>query len=129
MQLLWKGIADYVNFYKIGIMFGCASFPGTDPMQHAQALTYLYRYHLAPENIRPKALPERYFDMDVLKGQEIDSKRSLAALPPLIKGYLRLGGFVGDGAVIDHEFGTVDVCIMVVTDLLTSKYVKHYTRS
>ena len=128
MQLLWKGIADYVAFYKIGIMFGCASFPGTNPFIHATALTYLYRNHLAPMEIRPKALPERYFHMDVLKGQEIDAKRSLAALPPLIKGYLRLGGFVGDGAVIDHEFGTVDVSILVVTDLVTSKYAKHYTR-
>lgn len=128
MQLLWKGITDYVMHYKIGIMFGCASFPGTTPSDHASALTYLYRNHLAPAELCPRALADRYIDMNMLKDQEIDARRALAALPPLIKGYLRLGGFVGDGAVIDPEFGTVDVSILVVTDLVTSKYVKHYTR-
>jgi len=58
----------------------------------------------------------------------VDRKRALAALPPLIKGYLRLGGFVGDGAVIDHDFNTTDVSIVVKTDLVTERYFKHYTR-
>ena len=49
-------------------------------------------------------------------------------LPPLIKGYMRLGGFVGDGAVIDGQFNTVDVAIVVKTDLVTEKYAKHYER-
>ena len=54
--------------------------------------------------------------------------RALGQLPPLIKGYLRLGGFVGDGAVIDHQFNTTDVCVVVVTDRVTGKYYRHYTR-
>ena len=129
MQLLWKGITDYVLHYKIEIMFGCASFPGTDPAEHAVPLSYLHHRHLAPPQFRPKAIPSRYLKMDMLPLASIDERRALASLPPLIKGYLRLGGFVGEGAVIDHQFGTVDVSVVVVTDLVSDKYYKHYARS
>jgi putative hemolysin len=127
MQLLWRGIADYVRFYDIGLMFGCASFPGTDPRRWGMALAYLYHHHLAPPSLRPRALPERYVDMRLMPAEAIDKRLARAALPPLIKGYLRLGGFVGDGAVVDEQFGTVDVSIVVVTDRVTSRYVRHYT--
>lgn len=126
MQLLWKGIADYAKFYKIGVMFGCGSLPGTSPAEHRLPLSYLYHRHLAPIEFRARALDSRYVSMDMLRPDEIDDKRALVALPPLIKGYLRLGGFVGDGAVVDQQFGTVDVSIVVVTDLMADKYYKHY---
>lgn len=138
MQLLWKGIAHYAFRHGIKVMFGCASLPGTDPQTHAAALSYLHHNHLAPEAIRTRALPERYVDMNLVPPGEakheaaaaaFDARAVIAALPPLIKGYLRLGGFVGDGAVIDREFNTVDVCILVVTDDVTAKYLKHYSRS
>ncbi|WP_119301573.1 GNAT family N-acetyltransferase [Dongia deserti] len=126
MQLMWKGIADYILHYKIGVLFGCASFPGTDPAEHKVALSYLYHRHLAPAEYRPRALPERYVSMNMMSIEEINEKRAFMALPPLIKGYLRLGGFVGDGAVIDPQFGTVDVSVIVVHDLIADKYTKHY---
>ena len=129
MQLLWKGITDYVMHYKIEIMFGCASLPGTDPGQHKVPLSYLHHRHLAPPEFRMKAIAARYVDMNMLPPDAYDDKRALVALPPLIKGYLRLGGFVGDGAVVDLQFGTTDVSIVVVTNLVTDKYYKHYTRS
>lgn len=128
MQLLWQSIAQYIFHYDIGIMFGCASMPGTDPEALALPLSYLYHYHLAPPALRPVALQERYVDMRLLPEDEIDQRRALAELPPLIKGYLRLGGFVGDGAVVDHQFNTTDVSIVVKTDLVTEKYMKHYDR-
>ena len=59
---------------------------------------------------------------------EVATREALKLLPPLIKGYLRLGGFVGDGAVVDHEFGTTDVCVVVKTELVTDRYYRHYTR-
>jgi putative hemolysin len=129
MQLLWKAISDYVFHFKIEIMFGCASFPGTDPAEHATTLSYLHHRHMAPPQFRPRAVPSRYVAMNTKPMEEIDERRALAALPPLIKGYLRLGGFVGDGAVIDHQFGTVDVSVIVVTDLVSDKYYKHYARA
>jgi putative hemolysin len=129
MQLLWRGIAAYVFLHEIGLMFGCASLPGTNPDAVAPELTYLYRNHLAPETIRPVALPHRRVAMDRLGETPLDARAALIALPPLIKGYLRLGGFVGEGAVIDRAFNTVDVAIVVQTDLVTNRYFRHYERS
>jgi L-ornithine Nalpha-acyltransferase len=128
MQMMWSGIANYVWDHGVDLMFGCASLPGTDPDALAAQLSYLYHFHLAPEDLRPRALPDLHVDMNRMEKDSINQRRSLAMLPPLIKGYLRLGGFVGDGAVIDHQFNTTDVCIMVKTDLVTAKYVKHYDR-
>jgi len=128
MQLLWRGIAAYVFQYDIRLMFGCASLPGTNPADHALPLSYLYYHHLAPPALRPTALPHRFIDMRMLDQHDVDARRALADLPPLIKGYLRLGGFVGDGAVVDHQFNTTDVAIVVKSDLITEKYMRHYER-
>jgi len=128
MQLLWSGIAAYVFHHDIALMFGCASLPGTDPEALAAPLSYLYYHHLAPPALRARAVPERFVDMRRLDPKALDPNRMLAALPPLIKGYLRLGGFVGDGAVIDEQFNTTDVCIVVKTDLVAEKYSRHYER-
>lgn len=129
MQLLWGGIAAYVFHYDIALMFGCASLPGTDPEALATPLSYLHHHHLAPPALRARALAHRYVDMCRWPASAFDPPRVRAALPPLIKGYLRLGGFVGDGAVIDREFNTTDVCIVVKTDLVNAKYSRHYVRS
>jgi putative hemolysin len=137
MQLLWRGIASYVFRHDITLMFGCASLPGTDPQALAVPLSYLHHYHLAPPLLRARALPGRFVDMNLLSPAEVDAdaavaqldaRAAIAALPPLIKGYLRLGGLVGEGAVVDHQFNTTDVCIIVVTDRVTDKYFNHYQR-
>jgi putative hemolysin len=128
MQMLWRGIALYAYHYDIQVMFGCASFPGTDPSQHAQAMSYLHHHHLAPPEIRTRAVASRYVKMDMLERDSYDARKAMARVPPLIKGYLRLGGFVGDGAVIDAEFNTTDVFIIVKTELVTEKYIRHYER-
>jgi len=128
MQLLWRGIAAYVFHYQVDLMFGCASLPGIDPAKHALPLSYLYHFHRAPDGLCPRALPERYVDMRMIAKDEIDQRAALLRLPPLIKGYLRLGGFVGDGAVIDSQFDSTDVFIIVKTELVTEKYMRHYER-
>jgi putative hemolysin len=128
MQLLWRGIAAYVFHYGIDLMFGCASLAGTDPDALAPELTYLATHHLAPEPIRPRALPSLYVEMSRCDPASLNAREALMSLPPLIKGYLRLGGFVGDGAVIDRQFNTTDIAIVVQTDLVTEKYYRHYER-
>jgi len=128
MQLLWRGIAAYVFHYQIDLMFGCASLHGTDPDALAGELTYLYYNHLAPPAVRPRALPHRFVEMRRTSPHHLDTKRVQGQLPPLIKGYLRLGGFVGDGAVIDRQFNTTDVAVVVKTALVTDKYYRHYER-
>ncbi len=128
MQLLWRGIAAYVFHYGIDLMFGCASLHGTDPDALAAELTYLHANHLAPAAIRPRALEHRYVRMNRCDPGTLDPRKILMALPPLIKGYLRLGGFVGDGAVIDRPFNTTDIAVVVQTDLVSEKYYRHYER-
>lgn len=129
LQLLWQGIAAYVFKYDIKLMFGCASFHGTDPDAFKDVLTYLHHNHLAPEDMRPRAIEERYETMLRAEIDGIDQRQALRDLPPLIKGYLRLGGFVGDGAVVDHQFNTTDICIVLPTEKVTDRYYKHYERT
>jgi putative hemolysin len=128
MQLLWRGIAAYVFRHQVDLMFGCASLFGTQPDALAEELTYLYHNHLAPPALRPSALADRYVEMRRMPPEALDFRRVHTLLPPLIKGYLRLGGFIGDGAVIDWEFNTIDVAVVVKTDLVTDKYYRHYER-
>ena len=128
MQLLWAFIAQYVIKYKIEIMFGCASFPGIEVNKHKLALSYLYEKYLAPDNIRPIALKDRYIDMKDNNFFDKSFKKFISSIPPLIKGYIRLGAFVGDGAVIDYDFNTVDVCIVLPTKKVASRYMDHFDR-
>jgi putative hemolysin len=126
INLLFRGIANYVSRYNIEVMFGCASLPGTDPAANALSLSYLYYYHLAPPALRAVAVSERYVEMRQVASHDIDPATAMFEIPPLLKAYLRLGGFIGDGAVIDPQFQTTDVCIIVKTDLITDKFARHY---
>jgi putative hemolysin len=127
-KLMWRAISAYVFHHRIELMFGCASLSGTDPDALALPLSYLHHFHLAPDALCARALPDRYVAMDRLAKDAIDPTQAQAVLPPLIKGYLRLGGFVGDGAVIDRQFNTTDVAIVVKTDLVSDRYYRHYER-
>ncbi len=128
MQLLWKGIGAYIRLNKVALCFGCASFIGTDVSKYREALSYLHHYHLAPSELRSKALPQHYFDMNLIPKEKIDQKEAVRQLPPLIKGYLRLGGYIGEGAYIDQSFNSIDVCIIVKEETVTERYSQRYTR-
>lgn len=128
MLLLWNGLADYVLSRGIEIMFGVASFPGTDVARHAMALSYLHHFHLAPPALRVRALPQHFQPMDLVAPEAIDREAALAAIPPLIRAYLRLGGFVGEGAFIDRAFNTTDVCLIMDTSAMSDKHRDFYTR-
>ncbi len=128
LQLLWQGIADYITEHDIELMFGCASLHSTDIKSISKPLSYLHHYHLAPEKLRPRAIKGRYINMNIIPQEDIDARRVFAELPPLIKGYLRAGASIGDGAVIDEQFNTTDICVVVQTHLLADRYRKHYER-
>ncbi|NCC03929.1 MAG: GNAT family N-acetyltransferase [Proteobacteria bacterium] len=144
MNILWKGLAAYMFQHDIKLMFGCASLHGDDPAKHAVPLSYLYHYHLAPPELRAKALDEVYVNMNILPKEafdpesaldsltfnnvKLDPKAGKNSLPPLIKGYLRVGCTIGDGAFLDHQFNTTDVCIIFRTELITDRYLRHYER-
>jgi putative hemolysin len=126
VELLWHGIWNYVLLNRLDVMFGCASLEGTDPHRLALPLSFLHHYCRAPEAWRARALPERYVEMDRLSKEAVDPKAALRALPPLIKGYLRLGCYIGDGAVIDRQFGTTDVLIILPVSALSERYVEFF---
>jgi L-ornithine Nalpha-acyltransferase len=128
LQLLWQGITDYMLDHEIGLMFGCASLHGTDIAALSKELAYLHHYHLAPAATRPRALNGQYVDMNLHAKEDIDAKAIFAALPPLIKGYLRLGAYIGEGAVVDSQFNTIDVCIVLPIQQVTARYRKFYAR-
>lgn len=126
VELLWHGLWTYTREHKVGVMMGCASFEGTDPEAHAMALSFLHHERLAPPEWRVRAHPDLYVSMNLLPREDIDMRAALKALPPLIKGYLRLGAFVGDGAVIDHQFGTTDVFVILPVAAIDPRYFEHF---
>lgn len=128
MMLLWKGLADYVLSRDIEILFGVASFHGAEASHHAMALSYLHHFHLAPAHMRARALPGRFHPMDQIPADAIEIRAALAAIPPLIRAYLRLGGFVGEGAFIDEEFNTTDVFLIMDTSVMSGRHLDYYAR-
>ena len=126
IEVLWQGIWAYVNRYGIDVMSGCASFHGIDPMVHAEALTFLAQTCRATPDWDVRAVASRYHPMDLLRDRPVNAKAALAAMPPLIKGYLRLGAKIGDGCVIDRDFGTVDVFIIMPVEQISQRYVSYY---
>jgi putative hemolysin len=122
VQLLWKGVMVYVARFSIDLMFGCASLHGTDADALALPLSYLHHFHGMKAETAVRALPNLYVNMNRMPKEAIDPKEALRSLPPLIKGYVRIGAQIGDGAVIDRQFGTTDVLIVMDVDQLNTRY-------
>ncbi|MBV8849402.1 MAG: GNAT family N-acetyltransferase [Methylobacteriaceae bacterium] len=126
LELLWRGIWAYAKHYKVDALFGCASLEGTNPLTHAASLSFLAHFANASSEWRVRALATRHVPMQIINRESVDKRRALAALPPLIKGYLRCGAKVGDGAVIDSQFGTTDVFIIMPVAELDIRYIEHF---
>jgi putative hemolysin len=126
MQLLWKGLMAFVARFEIDLMFGCASFGGTDPDAIALPLSYMHHFHAMPAGTEVTARPELYVPMNRMAKDAIDPKEGLRALPPLLKGYLRAGCRIGDGAVIDRQFGTIDVFIYFPLSAIDARYKSRF---
>ena len=126
LELLWQGVWSYVREHGADVMIGCASFAGTDPSAHALALSFLHHTALAPEEWRVRAHEHLQVDMNMMPREAVNTRAALKALPPLIKGYLRIGAYVGEGAVIDHQFGTTDVFIIMPIEAIRTRYFAHF---
>jgi len=122
VELLWHGISNYVTQHRLDVLIGCASLEGTNPDKLATQLSFLHHFARAPEQWRAQALSTRYVEMNRIPKDLLDAKAALRELPPLIKGYLRLGAYIGDGAVVDHQFGTTDVLIVLPMQNVTARY-------
>ncbi|SMO41894.1 GNAT family N-acetyltransferase [Ruegeria faecimaris] len=126
MYHLWNGLAAYVAEREIEVLFGVASFHGTDPQALAQPLSMLHHNHLAPPDLRVRAQPKVFQPMDMLDSDKLDRRAAMVQVPALIKAYLRLGGFVGEGAFIDHMFNTTDVCLILDTARMNERQRRIY---
>jgi putative hemolysin len=126
LELLWHGIGAYTTQYRSDVLIGCASLEGIDPAELALPLSYLHHFARAPEPWRAHAVAHRHIDMNRMAKDALDQKAALRAMPPLIKGYLRLGAYIGDGAVIDHQFGTTDVLIVLPVTAIKSRYKMYF---
>lgn len=125
---LWNGLADFVLQRRIEIMFGVASFHGTDVEALRMPLSYLHHFHLAPPGLRVRSRPGHFQSMDLVPKDEVDRRAAMVGTPALIKAYIRLGGFVGEGAFIDRPFNTTDVCLLMDTARMSERHKDFYTR-
>lgn len=126
MFLMWNALADYVLDLGIEVLFGVASFHGTDIQTLAPSLSWLHHHHLAPENLRPVARPAGFQRMDLIPDDRLDRREAMIGMPALIKAYLRLGGQVGQGAFLDRAFNTTDVFLLMDTAAMSQKHRRFY---
>ena len=128
LQLLWRGIGAYIQLFQVSLCFGCGSFLGTDVEQYKHAFSYLYHNHLAPPELRATAISSHYQEMNLMPAHEVDKIKAMRQMPPLIKGYLRVGGYVGEGVYVDTNFNSLDVCIIVKRETVGERYSQRYTQ-
>lgn len=126
VERLWQGIWDFVRQHRVDVLLGCASFDGIDPDRHAEGLTFLAEACAAPAEWLVEALPSRRIDMQRLPAGSVDHRQAMRGLPPLIKGYVRLGCHVGHGAVIDTAFNSTDVLIVLPVAAINPRYFAHF---
>ena len=126
VELLWQGNWAYSLRHGLSVMFGCGSFPGTVPEAHALALSFLHHNVRSKDEWEVSALADQQRNMDLMPVEAISAKQALMAMPPLIKGYLRLGAMIGNGAVVDHAFGTTDVLVVLPIESISSRYLNYY---
>ncbi len=128
MHQLWSALAHYIERHRIEVLFGVASFHGTDVAALSPSLSLLHHRHLAAPEIRVKARPKSFHRMDLLDEAEVDRRAAMRAIPSLIKAYLRLGGTVGEGAFVDHQFNTTDVCLILDTAQMNDRQKRIYDK-
>jgi L-ornithine Nalpha-acyltransferase len=126
VELLWHGIWAYVRRHSIDVMIGCASFEGTDPARHALALSFLHHHARAEQGWRASAHGHSAAPCPLLPAEMVDPRVALRALPPLVKGYLKVGARFGDGAVVDRQFGTTDVLVVLPVAAIAARYLDYY---
>lgn len=126
-ELLWQGIWAYCRRHAIDVLFGCASFPGTAMARHALPLSFLFHHVRADAEWQAEPTSKLAAPMDLVPAEAVNPKSALAAMPPLIKAYLRLGAKFGDSAVIDPVFGTTDVLVILRTEDISGRYLAHFS--
>jgi putative hemolysin len=127
LELLWRGVLAYVQHHNVDVMFGCASLPGADPQAHSAALAFLRAHACAAEEWSAPAVRALGCTTAATEPRAARTdRRALAILPPLIKGYLRLGAYFGEDVFVDHAFGTTDVLVVLPVRNIDARYIEHF---
>ena len=129
IKLLWRGLATYIVKNKVDIVFGCASFPSSNHNLFRSQLSYLRHFHSSPHHLKTKPLKKIKAKFTPIKKKLLDSNEEFRKLPPLIKAYIRVGAFVGSGAIVDKEFDTTDVLIVLETKKMLKRYSNLYLKN
>lgn len=110
LRLAWGALNAYVERHGIGLLFGCSSFEGVEAGRHAAAFALLSERHLAPKRWLPKVkAPSVVRFGQIVRALRPDPMAALRAMPPLLRSYLAMGGWVSDHAVVDRDLGTLHV--------------------
>ncbi len=126
IELLWRGLWIYAKHHHVDVLIGCASLPGTNPLALALPLSFLHHQASAEDDWQVAPLKGRAVPMGILEAGAVDARKGIAALPPLVKAYLRVGAKFGNGAVIDKQFGTIDVFTIMQIAEIEDRYIAHF---
>ena len=129
IKLLWRGLATYIVKNQVDIVFGCASFPSSNHNLFRNQLSYLKHFHPSPQYLKTKPLWNLKVKFRTIDKQLLNSNEEFRKLPPLIKAYIRVGAYVGSGAIVDKEFDTTDVLIVLETKKMLKKYSNLYLKN
>ncbi len=126
IELLWRGLWLYAKHHRIDVLIGCASLPTTDAEKAAGPLEILRRHASLPADWQVTPLPGREANITSLADNVLDDRQTLASLPPLLKAYLRAGARFSHGAVVDRQFGTIDVFAVMPMTEIDKRYLAHF---
>ncbi|TAN44535.1 MAG: GNAT family N-acetyltransferase [Nitrospirae bacterium] len=123
LNLMWSGIARYIEEHRIGHLFGCGSIHTINPLLVSGIYSYLKTRYLTGERFRVtpiKRVPG--FDPDA----PFDKKAVAEQMPPLLSAYLRLGARIAGEPALDEQFGVSDLLIILDRDKILDRYKRHY---
>lgn len=109
LRLAWAAVTQYVDRSGIKLLFGCSSFAGTEPADYLDVFAFLKAHHLAPAEWSPGVQAPEAFRFAARLRRKSDAGKALAQMPPLLRSYLMMGGWVSDHAVIDRQMNTLHV--------------------
>lgn len=110
LRLAWGALARHVDAQDIAMLFGCSSFTGTETQGYEDAFAMLRERHLAPKRWLPRVkAPQVFRFARALRLRKPDPRRAMAVMPPLLRSYLVMGGWVSDHAVVDRQLNTLHV--------------------
>ena len=110
LRLAWAAVTRHVEATGAGMLFGCSSFQGTEAGDYLDAFALLRARHLGPRRWLPRVKAPRVFRFGrALRARVPDPRLAMQRMPPLLRSYLAMGGWVSDHAVIDSDLKTLHV--------------------